>query len=121
MSTLEPSRPVYDFPSANPFAESVTLRVSLTVNGTEHGYQQLVPRFDWNVISRDPALRAEYERQLRRKLGEVIAERLAPPVTVLAPLPGGEAGSADLEHADASMRNQPEPEHCRSREVRSEG
>lgn len=70
-----------------PFPERVTLRTSITVNGTEYGYQQLVPRHDWEAIRRDPALRAEYEHLVRRRLGEIIAERLAPPVTVHGPSP----------------------------------
>ncbi len=51
-----------------------------------------------------------------------LVERLAPTVTVYEPpVPPGEAVSAALTGAGAAMRNEPEPEHCRSLELGSEG
>lgn len=75
---------------ARPLPLPVILRTSVTVDGVEHHYQQLVPRHDWDVIARDPALRAGYERQLRASFGQALMERLDPPVTVDMPPPAGE-------------------------------
>ena len=75
---------------SSPLPLPVTLRTSVTVDGVEYGYQQLVPRHDWDVIARDPALRAGYERQLRANLGQALMERLNPPITVEMPTPADE-------------------------------
>lgn len=97
---------------SNPFPAPVVLRTSLTVNGAEYGYQQCMPRRDWEAISRDPAARAGYEQQLRAMLGQAIVERLNPPVTVEVPPPPVEgadlvAARMALEHAPGAAPDAP--------------
>lgn len=88
MSDQTPPRAApYDTHPNFPFPAAVTLSCTVTVNGEEMSYQQLVPRPDWDVISSDPVMRAGYERQIRRALAETVVERLALPVTVRLPTP----------------------------------
>lgn len=119
MSTLEPSRPAYDaaFFAFGPF---VILTATVTVDGEPVTAQQQVDRAVWQRIAADPPLRADYERRLRYDLAVALVDRLEPAVTVHDPTPPGEAVSNALARADAAMRNEPVPEHCRSLELGSE-
>ncbi|QOV40217.1 hypothetical protein IM697_18520 [Streptomyces ferrugineus] len=120
MSSLEPSGPVYDA-AFNPFGPFVVLAATVTVDGEEITVQQQIDRAAWRCIDRDPQLRADYERTLHHHLAAALVERLSPTVTVYEPAPLGESVSDALARADAAMRNEPEPEHCRSLELGSEG
>lgn len=121
MSTLEPSGPVYDFPFVNPFGSFVVLTATATVDAEEVTVQQQVDLAAWRHIEREPQLRADYERRLRFELAAALVDRLEPTITVHEPALLGEAVSDALARADAAMRNEPEPEHCRSLELGSEG
>ncbi|MGX1268014.1 hypothetical protein [Streptomyces phaeoluteigriseus] len=117
MSAPDPS----PFAFGGPFDALVVLAATATVNGETVTVQQPVDRVAWQCIAADPATRAAYEQRLRHRLVDALVERLAPTVTVHHPTPMSEAVSAALARADAAMRNQPEPEHCRSLELGSEG
>ncbi|MFE6522279.1 hypothetical protein [Streptomyces sp. NPDC057794] len=119
MSTLEPSGPVYgaDF---NPFGPFVVLTATVALNGEEVTVQQQIDRAAWRHIDRDPQLRADFERTLRHHLAAALVDRLEPTITVHEPVHPDEAVSAALARADAAMRNEPEPEHCRPLELGSE-
>ncbi|MEW2290997.1 hypothetical protein [Streptomyces sp. NPDC047841] len=82
--------------------------------------QDLVNRAARQCISRDPQLRASYERTRRHRLGATVVDRLNPAVTVHDLAPVGEAVSTALARADAATRNEPEPEHYQSLELGSE-
>ncbi|MFM9629790.1 MULTISPECIES: hypothetical protein [Streptomyces] len=106
----------------DPFGPLVVLAATVTVNGESVTVQQPIDRAVWTRIAADPPLRADYERSLHNRLAITLVERLAPTVTVYEPpVSPGEAVSAALARADAEMRNEPEPEHCRSLELGSEG
>ncbi|MFF4057661.1 hypothetical protein ACFYZ0_18130 [Streptomyces sp. NPDC001708] len=114
-SPLAPGRPFYAF---GPF---VVLTATVTVGGEPVTVHQQVDRAVWLRIAVDPPLRADYERRLRYDLAVSLVDRLDPTVTVHDPIPRDEAVSNALARADAAMRNEPEPEHCRSLELGSEG
>ncbi|MEV8344620.1 hypothetical protein [Streptomyces niveus] len=121
MSTLEPSGPVYDA-TFNPFGPFVILTASVSVDDEQVTVQQQIDRAAWRYIDRDPQLRADYEQSVRHHLAAALVDRLAPTITVHEPAPPlGEAVSETLARADAAMRNEPDPEHCRSLEPGSEG
>ncbi|MFJ4084955.1 hypothetical protein ACIP2Z_39180 [Streptomyces iakyrus] len=120
MSILEPSGPVYGA-AFNPFGPFVILTAAVTVDGEEVTVQQQIDLAAWRHIDRDPQMRATYERTLRGHLAAALVDRLEPTITVHEPAHLGEAVSAALARADAAMRNEPEPEHCRSLELGSEG
>ncbi|MCX4976496.1 hypothetical protein [Streptomyces sp. NBC_00620] len=122
MSDPSPFRPVRGA-AFNAFGPSVILAATVTVNGETVTVQQDVDRAVWQRISSDPRLRADYERSLRQGLAAAVVERLNPSVTVHVPVPPGEAVSAALKRADATMRDEAEPEaeHCRRVELGSEG
>ncbi|MFE2181399.1 hypothetical protein [Streptomyces sp. NPDC059455] len=120
MSTLAPSLPEYNA-AFYPFGPFVVLTATVTVDGEPVTVQQQVDRAVWKRIDADPPLRADYERRLRYELAVALVDRLAPAVSVYEPAPPGDVVSNALSRADAAMRNEPEPEHCRSRELGSEG
>jgi hypothetical protein len=120
MSTLEPSGPVYGA-AFNPFGPFVILTATVALDGEEVTAQQQIDLAAWRHIDRDPQLRANYERTLRNHLAAALVDRLQPTITVHEPVHLGEAVSDALARADAAMRNEPEPEHCRSLELGSEG
>lgn len=65
------------------------LRCTVTLDGREYTAQQTVSRLDWEMY--DAEYRKVGEAMLRRKLGEIIVNDLAPPVTVVEASPTGEA------------------------------
>ena len=120
MSILEPSGPVYGA-AFNPFGPSVILTAAVAVDGEEVTVQRQIDLAAWRHIDRDPQMRATYERTIRYDLAAALVDRLEPTITVHEPAHLGEAVSYALTRADAAMRNEPEPEHCRSLELGSEG
>ncbi|WP_093711074.1 hypothetical protein [Streptomyces sp. 2131.1] len=112
---------MYDFPFINPFGAFVVLTATVTVNGAEVTVQQQIDRAAWRCIEADPQARAGYERSLRNHLAAALADRLQPTITVYEPVHLSEAVSDALVRADAAMREEPEPEHCRSLELGPKG
>lgn len=119
MNNLEPSGPIHGA-ALNPFGPFVTLTAAATANGEEVTVQQQIDLAAWRHIDRDPPLRAAYERTLCNRLAAALLDRLEPTITAYEPAVPGEAISAALARADAAIRNEPKPEHCRPLELSSE-
>ncbi|MGW4087039.1 hypothetical protein ACWEGS_28805 [Streptomyces sp. NPDC004822] len=104
----------------NPFGPFVILTATVTVDGGEVTVQRQIDLAAWRHIDRDPQLRAVYERTVRNDLAAALVDRLEPTITVHEPAHLRDAVYGALARADAAIRNEPEPEHCRSLELGSE-
>lgn len=63
----------------------VILRAEVEINGHTYGYQQPMPRKEWEAIEQDPKLHDTVKNMLLARLGLVVMESLQPPVTVHMP------------------------------------